>query len=137
MAKSLSSLCRCNSSVVDQSEANLDDLEDNIIIIADPLSASFYSEIQGLRKHAFWPSSFEEGKLWLNGLSGEQGTELVEGYTIQCTDLPGGKWAVMVFATDKRWMSDALRKLREGESLGFQAAIAVTSSGTSALPVMD
>ncbi len=135
LSKSLSSICGCECTIVESSAAVADDLESNVVVLADPDDYSFFTQLWALRKHIYWPAAFEDGKLWLNGLSKGHRTELTEGYAIQSTDLPGKRWGVLLLATDGKWMTDAVTEVGKGISFGYRAAIAVGPVGTIPLPV--
>jgi hypothetical protein len=57
------------------------------------------------------------------------------GYALVSTDLPGGKWALLVIATSESWMSEAIEYLESFEISGLYASILVNSEGTTPLPV--
>jgi len=136
LAKVLRRLTGREPRIAEPSSASQDDLDANLIILATPSAASFYQEVQGWRRNAYWFSSFEGGKLWLNGLARGERTELEQGCTVMCMDFPGtDKWAVMVFGTDPSWMARGLKELSERTLVGYCAAFAVTPSGVVKLPV--
>ena len=136
LAKTLEGWLGYKPRIADPSSAGEEDTEENLLILATPEDSCFYEEVQGWRKGALWPSSFEGGRIWLNGLSKGDRTEMVEGCTIQCMQFPDrGKWALMVFATDEKWMGRGLKELNEGNSIRYVASFAVTPSGIIKLPV--
>lgn len=135
LAKLLGRLTGRDPVIVEPSSFSEDHADENLMVLATPQTASFYQQVQGWRKNAYWISSFEEGRLWLNGLARGDRMELEQGCTVLCMDFPGmGIWAVMVFATDEGWMAKGLEQLNEG-SVGYCAAFAVTPSGVVKLPV--
>jgi hypothetical protein len=111
-------------------------VEKNLIVLVGPQGNNLYSEIKEIRKHAFWPVEANEGSLLINGLpSGER--ELREGYAMESTDLPGGRWALLVLATNEEWMGRAVERLGDFQSPGLYAAIMVTPDETRPLPVLE
>ena len=133
-AEDLSAFCNCQASVVDPDVVQLDEVDKNLVILVGPEGNKLYSEIVGIRKHAFWPVEAVGERLMINGLP--EGDELLEdGYALESTDLPGGRWALLVLATDEEWMAAAMGRLGDFQSLGLYAAFMVTSEDTTPLPV--
>lgn len=135
LGRSLSSKLDLNYSVLYEEDALVERLRGNVIVLADPDHSEFYLKVLALRGRSFWPSSYDEGKLMLNDVSGKDGRELSDGFSLQARDLPGGGWVMLVFATEESWAREAVEMLSKGESLGHYAAIAVGPGGVTALPV--
>jgi len=135
LARVITQLAGREPTIVEASSLTEDRRDEDLIVLATPQTASLYQEVVEWRKNVYWFSSLEDGKLWLNGLERGHRTELEHGCAIQCMDFPGkGIWAVIVLATDERWMAEGLRYLNEG-SAGYSAAFAATPSGIVLLPV--
>ncbi len=135
LGEALASMSDCEYEVMGSAEADLGVLAQSSIVLALPSDEETLSWILDLRKNQLWPSSLEDSTVWLNGASKERRIELREGASIQCLDVPGGKWLLLVLATNDEWAKRAMDLLMEGESLGFQAALALTLNETIPLPV--
>ena len=135
LGKDLAGIFDLEYQVLGTVEASLEALAQNTIVLALPSDQERMSWILDLRKNQLWPSSLGEGTVWLNGASKDRSVRLQQGASIQCLDLPGGRWILLVLATDEAWADEAMDLLSEGEPLGFQAALALTPNGTVALPV--
>jgi hypothetical protein len=133
-AEDLSIFCDCSVAIVDPQDALLKDVEKNLILLVGPEGNALYSEIMGIRRNAFWPVEADGTRITINHLpSGAE--EFEEGYALVATDLPGGRWALLVFATDGERMNEAMWRLGDFEPPGLWAAVMVNSEKMTPLPV--
>jgi hypothetical protein len=136
LAKYLEGWLGYRPEVMDPASVAEDDLGENLIILATPSESSFYQETQGWRSNVLWPSTFEDGSIWLHGLDKEQRTPLVEGCTVQAMDFKGrDKWALMLIGTSPKWVEKGLEELKKGGSTSRVPGFAVSPSGLTSLPV--
>jgi hypothetical protein len=135
LGKDLAGIFDLEYLVLGSAEASLEALAQNTIVLALPSDQEKISWILDLRRNQLWSSSLGEGTVWLNGASKGRRVRLQQGASIQCLDLPGGRWILIVLATDEEWAEEAVDLLAKGEPLGFQAGLALTSNGTVPLPV--
>ena len=133
-AGALSTFCNCSVITVDPGVSSLDEVEKNLVVLIGPGGNALYSEMLQIRRNAFWPVTAEGGEITINHLpTGEEA--LKDGYALMATDLPGGRWALLVFATDGVWMEEALKQLGDFESPGPYPAIMFDTLGSTPLPV--
>jgi len=133
-AGALSTFCNCSVTIVDPQVTGLDEVEKNLVVLVGPGGNALYSEMLQIRRNAFWPVTAEGGRMTINHLlSGEE--ELADGYALMATDLPGGRWALLVFATGEVRMEEALKQLGNFESPGPYPAVMSDSRGSTPLPV--
>jgi hypothetical protein len=135
-AGKLSTFCNLTVEVLNPDEVELKDTEKNLVLFVGPDGNALYSEIMAIRKNAFWPVEVDKGGVFVNHLpSGRD--KLEGGYVLVSTDLPGGKWALLVIATSKAWMNEAIGEISNFEIPGLYTAILVNSEGITPIPVLN